>query len=29
MFTNEYVKTKIKYVILFKIIQGNIGKIVE
>lgn len=29
MFTNEYVKTKIKYVILFKIIQRNIGKIVE
>ena len=29
MFTNEYMKTKIKYVILFKIIQKDIGKIVE
>lgn len=29
MFTNEYVKTKIKYVILFKIIQRDIGKTVE
>ena len=29
MFTNEYMKTKIKYVILFKIIQKDIGKIVD
>ena len=29
MFTNEYMKTKIKYAILFKIIQKDIGKIVE